>query len=108
MTKKRLLLFVVGPGLLVLGGFLLLLWPSYDPINRENFEKIKEGMTEEDIVANLGLPPGNYSNGPRCLHLVSPSGIRCKYPLNCSLRSGLPPAYDASWISNNGYIRVQF
>ena len=61
MTRKRLLLFVVGLGLLVLGGLLLLLWSSRDPINWTNFEKIKEEMTEEEVVEIIGLQPGDHA-----------------------------------------------
>jgi outer membrane protein assembly factor BamE (lipoprotein component of BamABCDE complex) len=30
-------------------------------INRERFEQIKEGMTRDEVLAVIGLPPGDYS-----------------------------------------------
>jgi hypothetical protein len=30
-------------------------------INRERFEQIKEGMTRDEVIALIGLPPGDYT-----------------------------------------------
>ena len=33
-------------------------------INRENFDRVNEGMTEAEVEAILGCPPGNYNLRP--------------------------------------------
>jgi len=32
-----------------------------DPVGRASYNKIKEGMSREDVLAIIGLPPGNHS-----------------------------------------------
>jgi hypothetical protein len=51
-------------GLLVLAGVgAFVLWPRAPRVTRENFDRIKEGMTRAEVEAILG-PPGDYSSGP--------------------------------------------
>src|SRR3712207_546068 len=60
MTTKRLLLFTVGLAVLIFGEAWAFLWFTRDPINRASFQKIAVGMTEQEVVGVLGLPPGVY------------------------------------------------
>ena len=64
MNRRRLL--VVGAlALLGLAG-VLLAWLTPRPgagITQENSERIREGMTEQEVEAVLGCPAGNY-RGP--------------------------------------------
>jgi hypothetical protein len=60
MRRRKLL------GTLVLGLVALVavvVWPRPDRITRENFERIKNGMSRVEVEAILG-PPEDYSTGP--------------------------------------------
>jgi hypothetical protein len=67
MRRRR----VVGVGALVavlaLGGAaLFVFWPIPDPpphVTREDYSRIKDGMTEAEVLAILGTP-GHYRTGP--------------------------------------------
>jgi hypothetical protein len=50
-------------GLLVVGIADLLLWPQPSRVTRENFDRIREGMSRAEVEAILG-PPVVYANGP--------------------------------------------
>jgi hypothetical protein len=41
----------------------VVLWPRADRVTRENFDRIREGMTRTEVEAILG-PPGDGSSGP--------------------------------------------
>jgi hypothetical protein len=65
MKHRRLwiLLVAAGAGLAVLP----LLWcaSSLRPgLTRANYERIREGMTRQEVESLLGGPPGNYSRIP--------------------------------------------
>lgn len=67
MTKRtRRLLVLSALALLVVGGsaFLRLRSLSNSPINVENFNRIQEGMTQAEVEAILGGPPGSYTKRP--------------------------------------------
>jgi hypothetical protein len=66
-------LFIFGTSLVFLFPAMLLHCRPGSPINRENFQKIKRGMTEKEVKDILG-PPGDYSSGPLTLD-VSPDKI---------------------------------
>lgn len=56
----------LGLGALSLGLLTLAMWAvmsAQHHINATGFEKIKIGMTEREVVAILGRPPGDYA-GP--------------------------------------------
>ncbi len=57
-TRRRLLVFGMLIGLLVLGGGVWMLWPR-TAITRENAAKIQVGMTLEEVEAILGGPARN-------------------------------------------------
>jgi hypothetical protein len=61
-TRRRLLVFGLLAGLLVLGVGVLLLWPR-TAITRENAAKIQVGMALADVEALLGGPARNEGTG---------------------------------------------
>jgi hypothetical protein len=62
MRKRKLIAAAVGLAVLVAAGAFVL-WPRTDRITRENFDRIKEGMSRAEVEAILG-PPGDYRTGP--------------------------------------------
>src|SRR5438874_1603851 len=64
--KKRRLLVLLGVALVasILAYFLVVApWLRLLRISRENYDRIQLSMTEEEVQAVLGLPPGHYSTG---------------------------------------------
>jgi hypothetical protein len=62
--RTRRLRWIAGLVLAVLvaiGAFVL--WPQSDRVTRENFDRIREGMSRAQVEAILG-PPGDYRIGP--------------------------------------------
>jgi hypothetical protein len=54
---------VVLAGLaVVVAAGLIALWPRTSPATRENYDRIREGMTRAEVEAILG-PPGDYRTG---------------------------------------------
>jgi outer membrane protein assembly factor BamE (lipoprotein component of BamABCDE complex) len=63
MKRKRLLLILICLASVLLSGYLALrlMSLSNDKITQENFDKIKLGMTENEVEALLGGPAGVYT-----------------------------------------------
>jgi hypothetical protein len=64
MRKRKVLVALAGLAVVAAAGVVL--WPRSQPssrITRENFERIKEGMSRAEVETILG-PPGDYSSGP--------------------------------------------
>ena len=61
--SKRLLIGLSVIALLFAGG-LWLAWPQAR-IGHRNFQKIQEGMTQSQVEAIIGMPPGDYFTGFR-------------------------------------------
>jgi len=63
MTCRRWLL--IAAGLTVAGlGSVIYSWPDPGPRPcRETFERVRMGMTPEEVVATVGGPPGDYTGG---------------------------------------------
>jgi hypothetical protein len=59
MRRRKLRWVLAGLAVLLLavGGFVL--WPRPNRVARENFDRIREGMTRAEVEAILG-PPGDY------------------------------------------------
>lgn len=64
MTRRSLLLFGQSAAIAVLAVCALLLPPRSSAINRENAEKITNGMTVREIEAILGGAARDDSTGP--------------------------------------------
>jgi hypothetical protein len=58
---KLIGMLTVGLMLLAVGGFVL--WPRADRLARENYERVRRGMSRPEVEAILG-PPGDYRTGP--------------------------------------------
>lgn len=56
---KRCLLLVAALTVVVLGATWYL-WPE-PPIGPASYRRIELGMTQAEVEAVIGLPPGNYS-----------------------------------------------
>jgi hypothetical protein len=62
MSRKRHFLLLVGvtAGLAVLAVGAWLFWPRPSSITEENDDKVRVGMTREEVEAILGGPAGNH------------------------------------------------
>jgi hypothetical protein len=72
----------------------LLLWPGWDRVTSENFDRIHRGMTRSEVEAILG-PPGDYASGPAV----------GEEELWWRLRFQLA---DHSWVGNSAWIMVTY
>jgi hypothetical protein len=65
-------------------------------INHSNFQRIKAGMTQADVEALMGCPPGDYSDDNAFLWAYGEGwGVR---------NAGM----DACWTSNDGLVSASF
>src|SRR5260370_10033817 len=71
-THRRLLVFGLLAGFLVLGAGVCLLWPR-TAITAENAAKIREGMTLAEVADILGGPPRNDGVGLIAFHRLDRS-----------------------------------
>jgi hypothetical protein len=62
MRKRTLLVVLSGLAVVVAAGAVVLWQRPPSRITRENFERIKEGMSRAEVEAILG-PPGDYRTG---------------------------------------------
>jgi hypothetical protein len=83
-------------GLLVVGLFALLIWPSPSRVTQGNFERIKEGMGRADVEAILGHP-GDSTTG-------------LTFPIYRELIDDWPPVGTTliDWTSDSVWITVAF
>ncbi len=82
------------------GAFVL--WPRPDRITRENYDRIREGMSRAEVEAILG-PSGDYTTGP-----VKPrDGARLDMS-DTSSTLEVRPGSAAMWVSDAAYIIVFF
>jgi hypothetical protein len=94
MTRPRVLcgLLLASAVLACFAGWLVM--SSGPRVTRAKFERVKKGMTREEVIRTVGSKPGDYSSDDG--NLVFGPGI---------LVSG--HHYD-SWISNDGGLYVWF
>src|SRR5258708_730719 len=63
-VRRWTLLVVLAVGLIALVGVAAFVaWPRPDRVTRENFDRIKVGMSRTEVEAILG-PQGDYTTGP--------------------------------------------
>jgi hypothetical protein len=60
--RRRKLIAAVGPAVLVTAGAFVL-WPQTNRITRENYERIRDGMSRAEVESLLGAA-GDYRTGP--------------------------------------------
>jgi SmpA / OmlA family len=102
-TRWRCLLALFVLVLLFAGITLL---TSGSRINEKTYEQIEVGMTEEQVQAILGCPPGNYSmhgttwlgSGPR-IYWLHPEGSSSQFE---------PDVVSKAWITDDLLIGVYF
>jgi hypothetical protein len=66
-------LLLVGVALVFLSALWLVIragWPRASIVNRQSFDQIKNGMTEAEVIALFGVPPGDYASGTSMYTLV--------------------------------------
>ena len=66
-------------------------WPRGPQPCLETIEQVQNGMTREEVIATLGGPPGDYSEG------YSPRAAVFSFGLQCE-----------SWVANDGVLFVGF
>jgi hypothetical protein len=87
------MLLAAGTSLCVSVGML------HEPFNKANFEQIEIGMTEKEVEALLGIPPGDYS-----MFAVDGRPRFVFWTLFCPERN----CYAEGWIGDHGSIIVIF
>ena len=58
MRRRKLLVALAGLAVVVAAG-MVMVWPRPERITRENFDRIREGMSRAEVEAILG-PPRDY------------------------------------------------
>ena len=71
----------------------VILWPRPPRPCRATFEQVREGMTREAVIATVGGPPGDYTDG---------------YHLNGWVNLGGAGRQPTSWIAADGVLAVRF
>src|SRR3569623_3514486 len=61
---RNWLVACVAAALVLAGVLVALLGPRHCTVNREAFGRIEEGMTQAEVRAIMGGPPGDYRTGP--------------------------------------------
>jgi hypothetical protein len=98
-TRKRALVLPLAAVAALTGAaFAIRAWLAPIPhrINQASYEQIRGGMTEEEVIGILGVPPGHYYRGDCFWGQIS--GIRL------SARDGKLEA----WVSGMWWIEVAF
>jgi hypothetical protein len=62
MRRRKLLVALAALSVVVAAGTVVL-WPRPERITRENYRRIRVGMTFAEVEAILG-PPGDHTSGP--------------------------------------------
>jgi hypothetical protein len=110
MGKRRLLLLVAA-ALVLLGGAGVALWPSPTKhhITAGTIGCIKEGMTQEEVEAIVGAPPGNYAGGRSfAVYLAGPSAPRWGQRWESTKVRGLADLHAAEWVGDEAAVEVWF
>jgi hypothetical protein len=66
--------------------------PRQPPISREQFERIEQGMSREEVETILGAPPGYYHTRHYCP----------------KISSSVPYVDFDFWVGDEGMVRVRF
>ena len=99
MRRRTWLVALAGLAVVVAAGVVLWRPQQGDRITFENFARIEEGMSQEEVEAIIG-PPGDYRTGPARSD-VSPKGVDWGL-FNPFLKSR------AQWNGDTAEITVQF
>jgi hypothetical protein len=66
---RKALIGLLAAALVLFGALLPLVLPRHCPVNRAACERIEKGMTQAEVYAILGGPPGDYRTTPPGLKL---------------------------------------
>jgi hypothetical protein len=102
MRRRRLLGAVALLAVVLVGVGSFVLRPQSDRITKENFDRIAQAMTRQEIYAILGQP-GDYSTGPICGG--DPSTLLSR---NFEYRSYSMKMNRESWVADTGWLVVLF
>jgi hypothetical protein len=94
MPKRRTLV-CLALALVAIGVGIYLCWPRSPRFSEEQFDRIQEGMTQPEVEAVLGCPPGNYTGNNR---LLTSLPIRSEFGLS-SLRIS-PTGNFKEWVAD--------
>jgi hypothetical protein len=103
MTKSKRMLGLAAvaavTGLTALAGWWMVTPPPYR-ISLRDRDRIQPGMTQAEVEAILGAPPGNYCTGD----------LVCVHWGNDLLHFGSdgPGCVDQSWAGDEGILKVRF
>jgi hypothetical protein len=93
---RKLLIVLLATALVLFGAMLPLVLPRHCPVTREACERIEEGMTQAEVHAILGRPPGDYRTRPSAPPALNPR-----------VRFG-PPRLTEEWEGDEGTITVDY
>jgi outer membrane protein assembly factor BamE (lipoprotein component of BamABCDE complex) len=62
---RKLLVGLVAVALVLAGVLMALATPPHCPVSRAASERVEPGMTQGQVHAALGVPPGDYRTGSR-------------------------------------------
>jgi hypothetical protein len=95
---RKLLVGLLAVALVLCGAFFALVGPRHCPVNRAACERIKEGMTQAEVEAILGGPPGDYRTRPHAPNTFVPF-------IATSWRT---PFFQERWLGDEGTIFVDY
>ncbi len=75
-------------------------------INRQNFHRIRVGMTVDEVTGLMGCAPGKYSS-PNSMILMSDNESLGEAPKSSTLPWGTDPRQPL-WLSDGGLIIIEF
>jgi hypothetical protein len=105
-TMKRKLVIVKALEAIAMPLIVFLIVPQPDPITRATYDRIELGMTQEEVVALVGLPPGAYAdNKATTIDECDFGGYQCKGTTEQFLDD---PIAHWFWSTNNGTLAVGF
>jgi len=97
---RKWVVAVFAFALLLLGALMPLVMPRRCPVNRAAFGRIEAGMTQAEVHATLGIPPGDYRTRPHAPPRMWELELKFPHP-------GLGPPHEI-WNGDEGFVVVQY
>jgi hypothetical protein len=113
MNRRRWWFGGLALGLFVLGVLFAYQALNSGPIRYENFDNVREGMTEDEVEAVLGCRHGDYTTGTVHVKRPYPDGMMAYWPmpiheLERADRDVPPFGTWHMWYGDHGLIAVSF